>query len=104
VQAITDARPFWGLPGQVAGRWHHAIADGVATVTMNGHPAYEVGRHPRHGGVYMQSCWCLWAGFALETPGVDPFMEDEYLDGDVRDQTDEIKRYNILVGGGTILT
>ena len=119
--AVNDARPFWGAPGAVAGRWRHAreargarggarggAMDGamddesvVSVVTMNGHPSYEVGRHPAHGGVYMQSCWCVWTGFAMAPRGADAAMEDAALELTADDprQARDAARYNRGVAG-----
>eukprot|EP00746_Dinoflagellata_sp_MGD_P061977 gnl/MRDRNA2_/MRDRNA2_26139_c0_seq2.p1 gnl/MRDRNA2_/MRDRNA2_26139_c0~~gnl/MRDRNA2_/MRDRNA2_26139_c0_seq2.p1 ORF type:complete len:246 (-),score=31.11 gnl/MRDRNA2_/MRDRNA2_26139_c0_seq2:19-756(-) len=99
VTPLNDARPFWGRPGQVAGRWKYTLEDGVAMVTMNGHPSYHVCRHPIHWGVFMQSCWCVWAGFPMAPRGVDACMEDQALQVTIDDprQLREVQRYNRAV-------
>ena len=86
------------MAGNIVGRWQHdppKEEQGPSFVTMNGHPSYEVCRHPQHGGVFLVSVWCVLAAFDLAPPGQDLAMEDETLDQHTtRDQSAEIFRYN----------
>ena len=104
VRPINDARPFWGVPGQIAGHWamepgvpaHGATPARSTVVTMNGHQSYTVRRHPRHWGVVLESCWCLWTGFEMAPKGQDLDMEDAALSVSADDarQRREIEAYN----------
>lgn len=117
VRPVGDARPFWGVAGQVAGRFRvepghecDPLSSGSprpTVVTMNGHPSYTVRRHPSHWGVYMESCWCVWTGFPMAPRGDDLAMEDEALSVTADDarQRREVDAYNLAVrvprhGGG----
>ena len=103
VQALNDARPFWGVQGQIAGQWHFepgsAACHEPSVVTMNGHPSYVVRRHPAHWGVFMESCWCVWTGFPMAPSGRDPWMEDRALKVSADDprQRQEVQAYNMRV-------
>lgn len=111
VRPLTDAHPFWGSAGSVGGHWR--LEPGVwsprnlppsqrahptsAVVTMNGHPSYTVRRHPQHGGLFLESCWCVWTGFPmLPRGGRDVHMEDSALRLGVDDprQRLEVNEYN----------
>ena len=102
--SLNDGRPFWGSRGTVAGHWtceegsdETPLGSGKPTVvSMNGHPSYVLSRHPLHGGVILQSCWCVLSGFPMANRGYDPFMEDDALDLSTDDprQAAEVARYN----------
>ena len=115
VRPVNDAMPFWGPAGQPVGTWcfepgHWASRsvppsqrlrpDQPAVVTMNGHPSYTVRRHPKHWGVFLESCWCVWTAFPMAPRGADPLMEDEALRVSTKDprQLREVENYNALVG------
>ena len=53
-------------------------------------------RHPRHWGVVLESCWCLWTGFEMAPKGQDLDMEDAALSVSADDarQRREIEAYN----------
>ena len=77
------------------------LADTASIVTMNGHPSYTVRRHPKHWGVYLESCWCVWTAFPMAPPGADLLMEDEALRVSTDDprQRAEVAHYNRRVAG-----
>ena len=66
---------------------------------MNGHPSCTVRRHPRHWGVVLESCWCLWTGFDMAPRGQDAAMEDAALSVGADDprQRREVEAYNLAV-------
>lgn len=94
VRPVKDALPLWGPAGQPVGTWRfdpghwasrsvrpsqRSQPDRPAVVTMNGHPSYTIRRHPKHWGVFLESCWCVWTTFPMAPRGADPLMEDEML-------------------------
>ena len=115
VRALKDARPFWGEAGSISGRWQlepgawcsrslppeARAPDRAAVVTMNGHPSYTVRRHPRHGGIFLESCWAVWTSFPMAPRGVDLVMEDALLriHADDARQQREVVAYNRAMSG-----
>eukprot|EP00614_Pseudopedinella_elastica_P001850 CAMPEP_0172600926 /NCGR_PEP_ID=MMETSP1068-20121228/21078_1 /TAXON_ID=35684 /ORGANISM="Pseudopedinella elastica, Strain CCMP716" /LENGTH=303 /DNA_ID=CAMNT_0013401747 /DNA_START=154 /DNA_END=1065 /DNA_ORIENTATION=+ len=81
VPVAPNFSQFWGHVGSPAGHWEYRInpVHGCAEVRVNGFPSYLVGRHPRHGGVYMHSSWVVWTAFEMPPKGQDPLSEDAGL-------------------------
>ncbi|KAI9023925.1 hypothetical protein DFJ74DRAFT_705667 [Hyaloraphidium curvatum] len=57
-------------------------------------PAAVVGRHSKHWGFFLQSCWHLSTAFPLPKRGEDPEMDDENLAVTTQTQKYEVLCYN----------
>ena len=79
-------------------RWRLGGAGVRLSVDGRPVPTYVASRH-RNWGWILQSCWAVYASFALPRPGADPSLDDEGLGVTVASQWEEAVLYNHRAGG-----
>ena len=65
-----------------------------ATVEGRDVPRYILSRHPVHKGFILQSCWTVYTSFEMPKLGTDPYMDDEALNLNYKEQGTEVLAYN----------